>query len=123
MILDANPVLSHLFSEPQGAQMHAILAGAPSLVMSTVTLAEVAIGIEKRGMDPELARTYLQRLGCEFVPVTVETAWVAARARHRYPINFGDACVYALAKELNLPILTLDAEFAKTDADLVPLAP
>lgn len=122
MILDANPVLSYLFGEPLGSQMHSHIENAASLAMSTVTFAEVAMGLEKRGMDPRRARTYLDELGCEFVPPEVETAWEAARARHRYPINFGDAFVYALAKERSLPILTLDAEFAKTDADLVPLA-
>ena len=57
----------------------------------------------------------------EIVPVDATLAVAASVARVTYPIRFGDGFVYALAKARDLPILTLDAEFAKTDAKLVPL--
>lgn len=53
--------------------------------------------------------------GIRNVPTDESLAIETVEARHR----FGDAFVYAKAR--GLPILTLDAEFAKTDAALVPL--
>jgi ribonuclease VapC len=90
--------------------------------MSTVNLAEVLILCEDR--QPQLAHEMKDMLlssSIRFVPPTVEHAALAAEARIRYPLNLGDCFAYALAKEQDVPVLTLDTDFRKTDlAVLLP---
>ena len=122
MIVDASALVAVFLLEPRAEALKAIIKGADSLVMSDVTLAECCIVLGRRaGLAPVDARTRIQALAIELVSLDATQAVTAAEARLKFPIRFGDAFVYALAKERNLPILTLDAEFAKTDAALVPL--
>ena len=37
------------------------------------------------------------------------------RARHQFPLTFGGCFAYAHARLLSEPLLTLDADFLKTD--------
>ena len=123
MIVDASAMVAYFSDEPAAERIEEILVEAGSLLMSTVTLAECGIVLARRvGLAPEESRTRIEGFRIEFVPLDSDQAVIAAQARLRFPIRFGDGFVYALAKERGLPILTLDAEFSKTDADLVPLS-
>ncbi len=109
--------------EPRAEELKGILREAKSLVMSSVTLAEYCIVLGHRaGLASEVSHKKIEALAIEIAPLNRDAAVIAADARLRFPIRFGDGFVYALAKERGLPILTLDAEFAKTDAALVFLA-
>jgi ribonuclease VapC len=121
MIVDASAFVAIFLGEPSATKLTSILVGAPRLVSSTVTLVECAIVLGRRA-GFAVTHTYeqLEALGIEFEAPSVAQSLVAADARLRYPLRFGDSFVYALAKEHNLPILTLDAEFTRTDAVLVP---
>lgn len=122
--MDASALLAVFLSEPHAPAVKAAIASAGTMLMSSVTLTECCLVLIRRaGFTATRARQEIEALRIEVVQVGTDQAVVAAEARHRYSIRFGDAFVYALAKERNLPILTLDAEFAKTDADLVPLEP
>ena len=44
---------------------------------------------------------------------------MAAAARLRYPFNLGDCFAYALAKEQNEPLLTLDRDFRRADIPVI----
>ncbi len=84
--------------------------------MSTVNLAEVLVLLRDR--QPTLFEQLEERLlasGIRFVPPDIEQARVAAEARLRYPLNFGDCFAYALAAAEDLPILTLDTAFRVVD--------
>jgi ribonuclease VapC len=52
-------------------------------------------------------------------PATRHQAEIAARARLRFPLNMGDCFAYALAKEEDCPLLTLDRDFKNTDISVV----
>jgi len=122
MILDASPIVAVLKWESNGPSVEATIEEASSpLLMSSVTLTEIALAALKGGIALATARKLLEDLQVEIVSVDESQAILSAEARHRFPISFGDGFVYALAKVRDLPILTLDAEFAKTDATLVPL--
>lgn len=109
--------------EPRAEDIKRLLRQAETLVMSSVTLAECCIVLGRRaGMSADESRKKIEALSVEIVALDGDAAVVAAAARLRFPIRFGDGFVYALAKERGLPILTLDVEFGKTDADLVPLS-
>ena len=88
--------------------------------MSTVNYAEALILIHDR--QPHAAaqiREAIEASSFRFVPPTRRHAEVAAAARLRYPLNLGDCFAYALAKEEDCPLLTLDRDFRKTDVTVI----
>jgi ribonuclease VapC len=90
------------------------------LRMSTVNYTEALILIEDR--QPQLVhqmRTMIEESLIRFVPVSVAHAEMAAAARLRFPLNLGDCFAYALAKQENCPVLTLDRDFRKTDVPAI----
>ncbi len=96
---------------------------AAELLMSTVNYAEVLILISDR--QPKLAlqlRDEISALPIRFVAPSVGQAEIAAEARMKFPLNPGDCFAYALAKEQDCVLLTLDRDFRKTDL-LVLLPP
>ena len=120
LVIDASPILSVYLNEPTRAWAVEQVAASRRPVMSVINLTEVILGI--RRLIPDRAEECEQLLlsrGIEFIPVDVELARAAADARRRFPLNFGDCFCYALAKIENAPILTLDADFRKTDAALL----
>lgn len=121
MVVDASALVAVFKTEPMASQVEEAIRKAPLLVMASVTLTEMLLAGLKAGTSNADTLVLVRRFDIEIVPVDESLAIQAAEARHRYPIRFGDAFVYALAKKRSLPILTLDAEFAKTDAALVPL--
>lgn len=123
MIVDAGPMVALALDEASAPAIRQALAKADLLLMSAPTLTEVCIVRYRRaGTLPEATLADITAMDIKIVPVETSLAVAASVARVKYPIRFGDGFVYALAKERGLPILTLDAEFAKTDADLVPLS-
>lgn len=123
MVVDASALVAVFKVEPTATQVENAIRKAQSLVMASVTLTEVLLAGLKAGIANPDTLALVRGFDIQIVPVDEALAVVSAEARHRFPIRFGDAFVYALAKARSLPILTLDAEFAKTDATLVPLTP
>lgn len=88
--------------------------------MSTVNLTEVLIRIQD--LQPQLfskLKKELYQLPMQFVPPSTSYAELAATARLKFSLNLGDCFVYALAVEENAPILTIDADFKKCDAQVI----
>ena len=54
-----------------------------------------------------------------FIPPDREQAELAAEARLRFPLNFGDCFAYALARSTGLPPLTLDSDFRALDVPVI----
>lgn len=91
--------------------------------MSTVNYAEVLILLGDR--QPTLAsdlREQVAALPIRWVAPTLRQAEIAAQARLDFPLNLGDCFAYALAKDEDAPLLTLDRDFRNTDLDVI-LAP
>jgi len=122
MVVDTSALLAVLFAEPQAARMAQILSAAAQPMMSAANYTECLIRVLDRA--PQAAAS-LERVLAEFaleiVPVDRTLAHAAALARLQYPINLGDCYAYALAKQRALPLLTLDADFGKTDVEIVGL--
>ena len=121
MVIDASALVSLFKGEPRAPAVRAALEGASGLLMASVTLAEIALIALKEERSAATMSGWVAELGIEIVPVDESLAVASAEARHRYPIRLGDGFVYALAKARGLSVLTLDAEFAKTDVPLVSL--
>lgn len=121
MVVDASAVIAIPRQESIGARVAATLRSGTVLLMSSVTLTEVFLIGLKNGVTLSDAVALIEGMKIEIVPVYEALSVASAEVRHRYPIRFSDAVVYALAKAHDLPVLTLDAEFRKTDIALVSL--
>lgn len=122
MILDASPIIAFFENEPKAEIIEEILIDEDVLAMSTVDFCEVLMFLHGSPTgDPSAGLQKLREFGIPFVPPDVETTLVAAASRSRFSINLGDTFCYALAKLRNEPILTLDADFARTDVALAPI--
>ena len=121
MVIDSSALLAVVFNEPSGpwvaGQMEAY---AGELMMSSVNYAEVLILATDRQsrLAGELAKT-IESSSLRIVPPTAHHAAIAAAARLRYPLNLGDCFAYALAKDEDAPLLTLDRDFRRTDVKVI----
>jgi ribonuclease VapC len=121
VILDSSVLLSVIFNEKTAAwcldQIHQSQSG---LQMSTVNLTEcLIVAQDRQPRDYSNIARQIFSAGIEFVPPSPEQSVMAAGARHKFPINLGDCFAYALAAWMNLPLLTLDRDFLKTDAKVI----
>jgi ribonuclease VapC len=121
VVVDTSILLAIFFNEKHGPwATDQLQQNRFDLQMSTVNYAEVLILIEDR--QPHLftaIREAIEASSIRLVAPTAGQAEMAAAARHRYPLNLGDCFAYALAKQENSPLLTLDRDFRKTDIGVV----
>ena len=124
MIVDSSAVLAVLNREPDAGRYEAGMLTASSCRMSAANMLEVTMVVESRGglaAGVEMDR-FLERLGVEVVPVTLEQlasaryAWRCfGRGNHPAALNFGDCFAYALAEISREPLLFKGDDFARTD--------
>jgi ribonuclease VapC len=123
MIVDSSAALAVVFGEP-GFEIfvNAILSG--DCKMSAATFVATMIVAESRGADSAVrhVETFFRDARIETLPLTVEQAYLAVRAfsrsgkgRHTAGLNYGDCFSYALAKDLDEPLLFKGDDFRKTD--------
>lgn len=121
MVVDTSALLALVFQEAHGSWVaDQLQANREHLIMSSVNYAEVLILLHSR--QPALAptiRAAIERTSIAMVSSTPRQAEIAAAARLRYPLNLGDCFAYALAKDENCPLLTLDRDFRNTDVEVV----
>jgi len=124
LVVDSSILLSIVFNEDKGPWcLKQVQDHAAELMMSTVNYAEVLILISDR--QPKLAlqlRDQISALPIRFIAPSLQQAEIAAQARMKFPLNLGDCFAYALAKEQDCGLLTLDRDFRNTDL-LVLLPP
>ena len=133
MIVDTSALVSILNLEPDGLAYEAALETSPVNRISAATYLEVSIVID-RARDPLVSRR-LDEILAEgaFViePVTETQARIAREAYrdfgkgsgHRAGLNFGDCFAYALARDLNEPLLFNGDDFRHTDIPFVGRPP
>jgi ribonuclease VapC len=124
MVVDTSALVSMLTEETEAQTFARLLREAPEKRISAANYAELLIVMLRRTHenDPDLARDTIDRAGIEVIPVTAAQADLAAQAyrtygkgRHRAALNFGDCFAYALAKQLDAPLLFKGTDFAETD--------
>lgn len=126
MILDTSALLAVLLGEPDANRFEkAIATGAPCR-MSVASVLEAAIVVESRGgiaAGHELD-AFLKNADIELVSVTPEHLEAARQAWRRFGkgnhparLNFGDCFAYALAADMQEPLLFKGEDFARTDLD------
>lgn len=124
MVIDSSALLAILLGEPEALRFAELLDADPKRILSAVHLLETAIVIEARkgpagGRELDLL---LHRAQIRVVNLTAELAEAAREARRRWgkgnhpaALNYCDCCAYALAQQLNEPLLFKGADFALTD--------
>jgi len=126
MILDSSAVVAILRAEPEAPQFARATISASVRRVSAVSYVEAAIVID-RGGDAIASHRFddffrVSRIAVE--PVTVKQAEIARQAyrdfgkgRHKAGLNFGDCFAYALAKEMDEPLLFKGDDFRHTDVE------
>jgi len=126
MIVDSSTIIAILRDEPDAAAMAEALQEAPIRRISAVTYVEAAV-VADNDRNSLLSRRFdgLVRDAQMLVePVTARQAELARQAyrdfgkgRHKAGLNLGDCFAYALAKEMDEPLLFKGDDFRHTDIE------
>ncbi|MGZ8438904.1 MAG: type II toxin-antitoxin system VapC family toxin [Candidatus Limnocylindrales bacterium] len=129
MIVDSSALIAILKIEDDGPLYERAIERSPLNRISAGTYLEVSIVID-RARDPLVSRRldeFLAEGAFVIEPVTASQARIAREAYrdfgkgsgHRAGLNFGDCFAYALARELNEPLLFKGDDFRHTDIPYV----
>jgi ribonuclease VapC len=127
VIIDSSAVVAIILEET-GADLYLrAAAGAEAVRMSAANLLEASIVVDGR-RDPVASRQLdrvVDLLSVVVEPVTSQQARIAREAYrdfgrgsgHPARLNFGDCFAYALAKDLDEPLLFTGDDFVHTDVE------
>jgi len=128
VIVDSSALIAILRNEPDASAIAEALQEAPFRHISAVTYVEAAV-VADNGRNPLLSRRFdnlIRDAQVSVEPVTPRQAEIARQAyrdfgkgRHKAGLNFGDCFAYALAKEMDEPLLFKGTDFARTDVEAV----
>ena len=121
IVLDGSALFAVLLDEAEADRCADAIENAGRLVMSAASFTECLIVASGKGIY-ERMNALLEGLDLELLAVTSNRARAAAEAYriwgkgfHKASLNFGDSFAYALAKELECPLLFVGNDFAATD--------
>jgi len=116
-VLDTFAVIALVQDEPGAEQVERLLAdaeaGAASLHMCSVNVAEVLYALWRRGNElaARVKVADLQLVGVQFHDATTQLSLRAGALKAQYPITLGDCFAAALAQHLGATLVTGDPEF------------
>ena len=125
MVIDTSAVMAVLLGEPQSAALESLLEIGPCRI-SAATRVELALVAEGRAgaEGARIADEFLERFDVDVHPVDARMARSAingwrryGKGRHPAGLTFGDCFSYALAVELNEPLLFVGDDFSQTDVE------
>jgi len=124
VIVDSSAIVAVLRAEPDAPKLASAIAGAAVRRVSAVSYVEAAIVIDS-GKDPVASRRFDDFFRASHIAiesVTPRQAEIARQAyrdfgkgRHKAGLNFGDCFAYALAKDMDEPLLFKGNDFRHTD--------
>jgi ribonuclease VapC len=123
IVLDTSVVVAILMEEP-GFRMFDRILRRVETVLPATCLVELTMVMSGRlpGMTATDTDDWLLASHTSIQPITPATAYAArdaflryGKGRHPAALNFGDCFSYAVAKELNAPLLFKGDDFRKTD--------
>lgn len=125
IVVDSSALIEIILDADRAAECMAAIEEAEIVRISAGTMTESLIVATGRRAEKPL-RALFDRSGLEIENVTRERAIAAAEAYRRYGkglhaagLNFGDCFAYALAKELDWPLLFIGGDFSLTDVKAV----
>ncbi len=125
IVVDSSALLAILFQEPEKQVFEDIVAGAERCMISAVNAHEAATVLRLRHGGAAVGRLWrlLAENEIEIVPFDEPQVRTAAMAFDRFGkgihpkarLNLSDCAAYALAKNMNAPLLFKGDDFAATD--------
>lgn len=131
MIVDSSALIALILQEPGHQKIGRVLRAEDKLHMSAATWVELGVVADRRLSEANRRRldAMIDGLGIVLVPLSAAQARRARQAHRRYGpgsgsaarLNMGDCFSYALAIELDEPLLFVGDGFAHTDVRRVNL--
>ena len=131
MIVDSSVLIALILQEPGHQRIGRVLRAEDKLHMSAATWVELGVVADRRLSETNRRRldAMIDGLGIVLVPLSAAQARRARQAHRRYGpgsgsaarLNMGDCFSYALAIELDEPLLFVGDDFAHTDVQRVNL--
>ena len=125
MIVDSSVLIALILQEPGHQKIGRVLRVEDTLHMSTATWVELGMVADRRLSEVNQHRldAMIDGLGIVLVPLSMAQARRARQAHQRYGpgsgsaarLNMGDCFSYALAIELDEPLLFVGDDFTHTD--------
>ena len=122
IVVDTSALVAILLNEPEAEVCSQALEVETDVRISAGTLAEALIVAMKRQRAEDM-RLLVEGLGLTVEPLSSAGANRVSQAYGRWGkgvnragLNFGDCFAYALAKELDCPLLFVGEDFSRTDA-------
>jgi ribonuclease VapC len=126
MIVDTSAIIALLRNEPDAVAIGEAMQRSPACRVSAVTYVEAGVVIDSN-RNPVLSHRLddlIRDVRMRIEAVTPQQAQLArqayrdfGRGRHKAGLNFGDCFAYALAKDLDEPLLFKGTDFAHTDIE------
>lgn len=126
MILDSSVVVAVLRQEPEASRLSNAIELARTCRISAASYVEASIiidrsndGIASRRFDEffRLSRTVVEAVTEKQAQIARQAYRDFGQGRHKAGLNFGDCFAYALAKELDEPLLFKGSDFKHTDVE------
>ena len=131
MIVDSSALVALILQEPGHQKIGRVLRTEDKLHMSAATWVELGVVADRRLSETNRRRldAMIDGLGIVLVPLSAAQARRARQAHRRYGpgsgtlarLNMGDCFSYALAIELDEPLLFVGDDFTHTDVRQVDL--
>lgn len=124
MVLDPSAIVAILNDEPERRAYNERIEEAETCLLSAASYVEAFAVMQSKYGDDGVRDLdlFLAVAEIEIVPVDKEQALIAREAfrqfgkgSHPAGLNFGDCFSYALAKQLDLPLLFKGEDFGQTD--------
>lgn len=125
IVVDSSALVAILEAEPETGKFLEIIQDAPRRLVSAVTVYEtgIVIGARRGWESAEDALALIENPGIEIVPFAETQISGALAAYSRYGkgfhstarLNLGDCAAYALAKDMDAPLLFKGDDFRETD--------
>jgi ribonuclease VapC len=117
-----------LFQEPDGSRIASVVTEASECSMSAFSLLETSVvAMARKGAaSAVLVDALINALQIRVEDFSAQQAEIArdawdrfGKGRHPAALNIGDCCSYALASQLERPLLCKGEDFSKTDIRVV----
>ncbi len=125
IVIDSSAVVAILCGEAEAQQFSDIIEAADMRYLSAATMLETSMVMHNRlgAVADRSVDEFLEDAEVEVVNVTRRTADIAFAAFRQFGkgaghpgvLNFGDCFSFALARELELPLLFKGNDFSRTD--------
>jgi len=126
MIVDTSAIIAVLRNEPDAVAIGEAMQRSQVCRLSAVTYVEAGV-VTDSNRNPVLSRRLddlIRDVRMRIETVTPQQAQIARQAyrdfgkgRHKAGLNFGDCFAYALAKDLDEPLLFKGIDFTHTDIE------